>query len=92
MLGVMSLHRFFLAPERWADARPALDESDSHHCAEVLRLEAGNRVVVFDGEGTVAKADLLEVHRKRCLLRIGEPHRSPAPRCAITLFQAVQKG
>lgn len=88
----MSLHRFFLAPERWMSGRPSLDESDSHHCAEVLRLEAGDRVVVFDGEGTVAEADLLEVHRKQCVLRIGEPHTSPAPRCLITLVQAVPKG
>lgn len=88
----MSTHRFYLRPESWGAEHPALDEADSHHCADVLRLQQGETVVVFDGEGTVAEAELTEVHRKRCSLRLGAPHRTPGLRCSITLAQAVPKG
>jgi 16S rRNA (uracil1498-N3)-methyltransferase len=88
----MSTHRFYLAPAQWASGRPQLDESDSHHCADVLRLAVGDTIVIFDGRGTVAEAELLEVHRKHCSLQIGQRRQTPALRCAITLIQAVPKG
>jgi 16S rRNA (uracil1498-N3)-methyltransferase len=88
----MSTHRFYLEPERWISEHPELDSPDSHHCADVLRLGVGDTIVIFDGCGTVAEAELLEVHRKRCALRIGNPHQTPPLRCAITLAQAVPKG
>ena len=88
----MSTHRFYLAPEEWTAAEPGLDPSDSHHCVDVLRLGPGDSIVVFDGLGTVAQAELTEVRRKRCLLRIGEAHVAPGLPCAITLVQSVPKG
>jgi len=88
----MSVHRFYLEPGRWILECPELDDPDSHHCADVLRLGAGDRIVIFDGRGMVAEAELLEVHRKRCALRIGTPHQTPPLRCSITLAQAVPKG
>ena len=88
----MSTHRFYLAPEEWTSEAPGLDPSDSHHCADVLRLGPGDRIVVFDGLGTVAEAELTEVRRKRCLLRIGESRVAPGLPCAITLVQSVPKG
>ena len=88
----MSLHRFYLPPSRWAEETSELDPADSHHCADVLRLEAGDMVVVFDGLGRAAEAELLAVHRKHCLLRIRQSHSSPPLRCSITLVQAIPKG
>ena len=88
----MSLHRFYLAPGEWLVDGPALDPADSHHCADVLRLGVGDRLTVFDGEGNAAEAELREVHRRRCILRIGAARRTPPLRCAVTLAQAVPKG
>lgn len=88
----MSSPRFYLPPERWTEVDPELESSDAHHCADVLRLEPGGRVVVFDGLGRVAEAELIKVHRKHCSLRIGAAHVTPPLRCAITLAQAVPKG
>jgi len=70
---------------------PELDQADSHHCADVLRLEAGDKVVIFDGNGNEAFARLLEVSRKHTRLEIGNRTTTPRPRCAITLVQAVPK-
>jgi 16S rRNA (uracil1498-N3)-methyltransferase len=88
----MSSHRFYLPPARWSEEIPELDLADSHHCADVLRLEAGDMVVVFDGLGRAAEGELLAVHRKHCLLRIGQSHTSPPLQCSITLVQAIPKG
>jgi 16S rRNA (uracil1498-N3)-methyltransferase len=88
----MSKHRFYLSPDRWNPAASALDEADSHHCCDVLRLGKGDRVVVFDGEGREATAELLEVTRKQVRLMIGEIRETPKLACSLILAQAVPKG
>lgn len=88
----MSMHRFYLTPEEWISAKPTLGSEDSHHCADVLRLQVGDRVTLFDGAGSVADAVLTEVHRKHCRVTIGERTITPTLKCAITLAQAVPKG
>jgi 16S rRNA (uracil1498-N3)-methyltransferase len=87
----MTIHRFYLAPARWMEDQPMLDTADSHHCADVLRLGVGDKVVIFDGEGHEATAILAEVSRKRTRLEIGPRTATAKPLCAITLAQAVPK-
>ena len=87
----MSTHRFYLAPARWMEEQPELDTADSHHCSDVLRLSTGERVVIFDGQGNEASAELAEVSRKHTRLMIGKPTLTARPRCSITLAQAVPK-
>ena len=84
------MHRFHLPPESWDSA--TLDRSESHHCANVLRLGAGDRVAVFDGCGREASADIVSVATAGVALKLSEPTLTPAPQCAITLAQAVPKG
>lgn len=88
----MSIHRFYLAPERWREKSPTLDPVDSHHCADVLRLGIGEKITIFDGEGTVADAELTGIHRKHCSVRIGARSVTPPLRCSVTLAQSVPKG
>ena len=88
----MSLHRFYLPPDRWAQESPALDPADAHHCADVLRLGVGDTITLFDGLGQEASATLTEVTRKRVHVGIGESRLTAPQRCAITLAQAVPKG
>jgi 16S rRNA (uracil1498-N3)-methyltransferase len=87
----MSIHRFYLPPDRWTAGQPELESADAHHCADVLRLGVGDKVVIFDGHGHEAAAELLEVSRKHTRLVIGPRVATPRPRCAITLVQAVPK-
>ena len=88
----MSKHRFYLAPELWTEEQPRLDMADAHHCADVLRLGVGDKVMIFDGQGHEAAAELLEVSRKHTRLSLGRRVITAKPRCAITLVQAVPKG
>ena len=84
------MHRFHLAPENWESA--TLDESESHHCLNVLRLEVGDRATVFDGRGREASAVIDSKSGSRVVLKISSPSKTPPPPCSITLAQAVPKG
>jgi 16S rRNA (uracil1498-N3)-methyltransferase len=88
----MSMHRFYLTPDEWTSSEPTLGSEESHHCADVLRLQVGDRVTLFDGAGSVTDAVLTEVHRKHCRVTIGERTTTPPLKCAITLAQAIPKG
>jgi 16S rRNA (uracil1498-N3)-methyltransferase len=83
--------RFFLAPESW---RPlaTLDEEESRHAAQVLRLRVGDAVEVFDGEGRSAAAEIATVARNQVALRLLRESCCAATPPAITLVQAVPKG
>jgi 16S rRNA (uracil1498-N3)-methyltransferase len=86
------MHRFFLTPPEWNAASPALDAGESHHALDVLRLEEGERVVVFDGQGGEATAQISAIQAKRAHLKLMSRSKSQALPCAITLAQAVPKG
>lgn len=47
-----------------------LDEQESKHAVRVLRLAAGDRVILVDGRGSWYEALIAEDHPKRCRLRV----------------------
>ena len=73
-------------------SRLTLEEGEAHHCAEVLRLRQGDRVVVFNGEGTEVTAEISLLSKREVGLRPLFTHTTPRPAAAITLAQAVPKG
>lgn len=83
--------RFHLPPSAWL-TEPALTGDEARHVSQVLRMKAGDTVIVFDGQGRRAAAEILSVSRDRVPLKLGEilPSRAPLP--AITLAQAIPKG
>lgn len=83
--------RFHLPPQAWQED-PALTGDEARHLSQVLRMKPGDLVVVFDGHGRRASAEVLSVSRDRVPLKLGEilPSRAPLP--AITLAQAIPKG
>lgn len=60
--------------------------------AQVLRVREGERVMVFDGEGASAPAEVVCIARHRVELRLGETSHSQARRPSVLLAQAVPKG
>ncbi len=83
--------RFHLPTNAWL-TEPALSGDEARHASQVLRVKPGDSIIVFDGHGSRASAEILSVSRDRVPLRLGEilPSRSPLP--AITLAQAIPKG
>ncbi|MFN3191918.1 MAG: RsmE family RNA methyltransferase [Aureliella sp.] len=60
----MNASRFFC--EQLATGELELNADDSQHASNVLRLQAGDAVELFDGRGSSASGELIEV-RKRCV-------------------------
>ena len=83
--------RFYLAPENWSQ-NPMLSGDEARHLSQVLRIKAGERINVFDGEGRRADAEVLTVARDSVSIRLGEIQSPVPPLPAITLAQAIPKG
>jgi len=78
--------------ERWSHDQPKLDEDETHHCRDVLRLAVGARVVVFDGKGTEAIAEIQDFSASETRLSLVQVTQTGPLRCAVTLAQAIPKG
>jgi len=46
-----------------------LDDAETHHCIDVLRLGVGSRVVIFDGHGSEITAEITAVGNGRAHLK-----------------------
>jgi len=86
------MHRFYVAPEQWNPDALTLTGPEAHHCRNVLRLEACDKVVLFDGRGREVTAEITSANASEIRVRkIHEAKISPL-RCQITLGQAIPKG
>lgn len=83
--------RFYLPPAAWIH-EPALTGDEARHASQVLRIKPGDGIVVFDGKGRRASAEVLAVSRDRIPLQLGDVLPSTAAQPAITLVQAIPKG
>ncbi len=86
------MHRFYLPPEAWNAVPPVLDQRQSHHAVNVLRLGIGARITVFDGVGSEAPAHIHSVGKDGVVIDPGPKLASPELPCELTLAQAVPKG
>lgn len=86
------MHRFYIPPASWNLDDLVLDEAETHHATDVLRLQAGERVVVFNGQGYEATAEVVAIGKRSVeLKRLHHAKTAPLP-CQITLGQAIPKG
>ena len=86
------MHRFYIAPENWQSGPSVLTGSEVHHCRNVLRLEPGDKVVLFDGRGRELTAEITSSDSSEISLRKLHEAKTPPLRCQITLGQAIPKG
>ncbi len=68
-----------------------LSPEESHHLAKVLRVEAGQELTLFDGQGTRADGVVDSVTKKEVTVRITAREIVLPPAVEITLIQAVCK-
>ncbi|PWU11606.1 MAG: 16S rRNA (uracil(1498)-N(3))-methyltransferase [Verrucomicrobia bacterium] len=85
------MHRFFLPPNDFLQDSPVLKGPEAHHCLDVLRLRKGDRLVVFDGQGSEATATIKAVGKGE--VELNSLLRSLTPRVPLelTLAQAIPK-
>jgi 16S rRNA (uracil1498-N3)-methyltransferase len=68
-----------------------LSTAESHHLARVLRVEAGQELTLFDGQGTRVEGVVDSVTKKEVTVRVTSRETVPPPAVEITLIQAVCK-
>ncbi|MBL7017180.1 MAG: 16S rRNA (uracil(1498)-N(3))-methyltransferase [Kiritimatiellales bacterium] len=81
----------FVTPEMLKDDLVVLSPEESHHLSRVLRVEPGQELTLFDGEGTRAEGVIETVTKKEVTVRITARETAEPPSVEITLIQAVCK-
>ena len=84
--------RFYIPPHAWNPEKLALDDGETHHALGVLRMKAGERATVFNGQGAEATVELASVEKGRVVLRKISTGKSAPLGCEIVLGQAIPKG
>jgi 16S rRNA (uracil1498-N3)-methyltransferase len=89
----LRIHRIHTAQALQPGREVLLEDSSSHYLSRVLRVGAGDSVVLFNGDGHDYVAAVLRPARRQLALRVDS--RLPGlaePPVAITVVQAVSRG
>ncbi len=87
------MHRFLVEPNNIHNGQVTLENEDLKHLRQVLRLEPGDSIRVFDGSGMEYEATLLTVDKNKATARILCSFQSDTePKTHVTLFQGLPKG
>ena len=54
-----------------------LPEEEAQHCLRVLRLQVGDEIMLMDGAGTFYRAEIINVHSRKCFYQILESEPQP---------------
>ncbi len=86
------MHRFFIAPEQISGQNAYIEGEDVKHITRVLRLQAGDQIVVCDGCSHEYTATIESANPNRVELRLNEKTQSlTEPAHRVTLYQSLPK-
>lgn len=74
------------------EGRVTLDADESRHLVRVRRVREGDRVVLFDGQGTTRAARLVAAEPRAAVLEVEGPYPDREPARAIRLATALPEG
>ena len=66
----MQLPFFFTEPIKQEDTHALLNEENSKHIVQVLRMQAGKQIKLTDGIGNIYVAEITDAHKKNCAVKI----------------------
>ena len=66
----MALPFFYIGSVSNVDNIIVLNEENSRHIVQVLRMGEGRQINITDGLGTICTAEILEAHKKKCIVKI----------------------
>ncbi len=84
--------RFYISPDRWNPEALSLEDAEAKHATQVLRLGVGDRVTVFNGEGTRAVCEIASAEKRLVTLRPLEVTATPGRAARLGLAVGVPKG
>lgn len=86
----IKMRRFFVPPEEFSKDIILISGPDAHHLKNVLRLKAGDQVIVFDGCGSEYLAAILAVDRETVRISLQMPvPQSKTEQLRISIGQAL---
>ncbi len=87
------MQRYFVTPEQLSGSMVVLTGDDAHHIGRVMRMEAGDTIIVSDGREVVAQAVISSVTAGRVEADISVllPMDSE-PVWSVTVAQSLPKG
>lgn len=68
-----------------------LDEPTSHHIVQVLRMHKGQLMILADGSGSLIEAEIIDDHRKRCLVKVLNHEEHSRPSLHLTIGISLLK-
>jgi len=86
------MHRFYISPQIWNRGALSLMGSEAHHARDVLRMRAGEKLVLFNGRGREITAEIVDLGGDEIRLRKLHEAETPPLQCRIVLGQAIPKG
>src|SRR6266516_5490361 len=86
------MHRFYISPENWNAGALTLAGPEAHHARDVLRMRAGDKLVLFNGEGREITAEIADLSGDEIRLRKLHDAETLPLQCRIVLGQAIPKG
>lgn len=88
------MRRFYAPKNAFIARRVTLDEGETRHLRDVLRLRVGDVVGVFDGEGREFECAVTSIAKRSSEVQILHESAPPAPESSLdlTLAAAVTKG
>lgn len=84
--------RLFIPPEDWKADEIPLPEAEAKHAVQVLRQAQGDRVLLFDGTGRHADAEIVSIGKRGASVRILKEQKAVRPPPGLHLIMALIKG
>lgn len=90
----MTIRRFYADPERFSETSVVLDEDETRHLRDVLRLRTGEAIQIFDGVGREFRGVIEAVEKRRTLINdlTEVPPTSPESPLDLTIAAVLLKG
>ena len=89
----MKEKRFYINQELYDNQNVILEGDEFHHLANVMRARIGEKVCLFNGNGTFYFGEITQINKKNAEIFINHSEKSKnEPFINLTIYQALAKG
>jgi len=81
----MALPFFYIESVSNVDNIILLNEENSRHIVQVLRMAEGRQINITDGLGAICTAEIVEAHKKKCTVKIIDTLKQIAPAKKVSI-------
>jgi 16S rRNA (uracil1498-N3)-methyltransferase len=81
----MPLPFFYTEPIPTSDNIVVLNEENSKHIVQVLRMQNGKQIKLTDGFGNIFLAEITDAHKKKCTVKILEKTKQESPKNKVCI-------